>query len=98
MMKPLVLLIDDEASIQFGFSTYLNKTGYQVQTAGTITEARLKLAQGCFDIILLDLSLPDGNGLDLIAEIRINYPEVALVVITGRGRRAAGCKGHATWS
>ncbi|MGD0278703.1 MAG: sigma-54 dependent transcriptional regulator [Smithella sp.] len=84
-MKPLVLLIDDEPSIQFGFSTYLNKTGYQVQTAGTITEARLKLAQGCFDIILLDLSLPDGNGFDLIAEIRINYPEVALVVITGRG-------------
>lgn len=84
-MKPTVLLIDDEPSIQFGFSAYLNKTGYQIQTAGTIAEAKLKLAQDCFDIILLDLSLPDGNGLDLITEIRRNYPEVALVVITGTG-------------
>ena len=84
-MKPIVLLIDDEPSIQFGFSAYLNKTGYQVQTAGSIAESRIKLAQGCFDIILLDLSLPDGNGLDLITEIRQNYPEVALVVITGTG-------------
>jgi len=84
-MKPIVLLIDDEPSIQFGFSAYLNKTGYQVQTAGNMSEARQKLAQGFFDIILLDLSLPDGNGIDLIAEIRRNYPEVALVVITGGG-------------
>jgi len=84
-MKPIVLLIDDEPSIQFGFSAYLNKTGYQVQTAGSIAESRIKLAQGYFDIILLDLSLPDGNGLDLITEIRQNYPEVALVVITGTG-------------
>lgn len=84
-MKPLVLLIDDEPSIQFGFSAYLNKTGYQVQTAGNIKEARQKLNQDSFDIILLDLSLPDGNGLDLITEIRQNYPEVALVVITGGG-------------
>lgn len=84
-MKPIVLLIDDEPSVQFGFRAYLNKTGYEVQTAGSIAETRQKLAQGCFDIILLDLSLPDGNGLDLIAEIRQNYPEVALVVITGRG-------------
>jgi DNA-binding NtrC family response regulator len=84
-MKSIVLLIDDEPSVQFGFSAYLSKTGYQVQTAGSITEARNKLVHGSLDIILLDLSLPDGNGLDLIAEIRQNYPEVALVVITGRG-------------
>ena len=84
-MKPLVLLIDDEPSVQFGFRAYLNKTGYEVQTAGSIAEARQKLVHGCFDIILLDLSLPDGNGLDLIAEVRQNYPEVALVVITGQG-------------
>lgn len=84
-MKPKVLLIDDEPSIQFAFSAYLDKTGYQVQTAGSIMEARQKINQDGFDIILLDLSLPDGNGLDLIAEIRHHHPEVALVVITGGG-------------
>jgi len=84
-MKPTILLIDDDPSVQFGFSAYLNKTGYEVQTAGDMAEARQTLNQDSFDIILLDLSLPDGNGIDLIAEIRRNYPEVALVVITGRG-------------
>lgn len=84
-MKPTVLLIDDEPSVQFGFRAYLNKTGYDVQTAGSIADARQKLTPGSYDIVLLDLSLPDGNGLDLITEIRHNYPEVALVVITGRG-------------
>lgn len=83
-MKPIVLLIDDEPSVQFGFQAYLNKTGYDVQTAGSIAETRQKLVQRSFDIILLDLTLPDGNGLDLISEIRQNHPEVALVVITGR--------------
>ncbi len=84
-MQSIVLLIDDEPAVQFGFRAYLNKTGYDVQTAGSIAEARQKFTRGSYDIILLDLSLPDGNGLDLIAEVRQNHPEVALVVITGRG-------------
>lgn len=83
-MQSIVLLIDDEPAVQFGFRAYLNKTGYDVQTAGSIAEARQKFTRGSYDIILLDLSLPDGNGLDLIAEVRQNHPEVALVVITGR--------------
>ena len=83
-MRSTVLLIDDESAVQFGFRAYLNKAGYDVQTAGSIAEAGQKLARRSFDIILLDLSLPDGNGLDMIPGIRQNHPEAALVVITGR--------------
>lgn len=84
-MKSKILLIDDEEAIQFAFTKYLGKSGYEIMTAFTLAQARMALAQKSFDIVLLDLSLPDGNGLDMIAEIRQSQADVALVVITGRG-------------
>jgi DNA-binding NtrC family response regulator len=84
-MTPKVLLIDDEEAIQFAFTKYLGKSGYEVVTASTLVQARITLTQKNFDIILLDLSLPDGNGLEMIAEIRQSQADVALVVITGKG-------------
>jgi len=84
-MTPKVLLIDDEEAIQFAFTKYLGKSGYDVITASTLSQARAALTQKNFDIILLDLSLPDGNGLEMIGEIRQSQADVAMVVITGKG-------------
>lgn len=84
-MKPPLLLIDDEPAIQFGFSEYLSRVGYSVHGALSIAEAREALSTHRFDAILLDLSLPDGNGLDLIAELRENYFDIPIIVITGIG-------------
>ncbi|MBI5804915.1 sigma-54-dependent Fis family transcriptional regulator [candidate division TA06 bacterium] len=84
-MKPVILLIDDEEAIQFAFTKYLGKSGYEVITASTLAQARIALTQRNYDIILLDLSLPDGNGLEMIGEIRQSQADVALVVITGKG-------------
>ncbi|MDD5010141.1 MAG: sigma-54 dependent transcriptional regulator, partial [Syntrophorhabdaceae bacterium] len=84
-MKPPLLLIDDEPAIQFGFSEYLSRVGYSVHGALSVAEAREALAAHRFDAILLDLNLPDGNGLDLIAELRENYFDIPIIVITGIG-------------
>jgi DNA-binding NtrC family response regulator len=84
-MKPIVLLVDDEPSIQFGFSKYLEKSGYEVKPASSIAEAKDALLRGRYDVVILDLSLPDGSGLELIGEIRTSLPNAALVVITGGG-------------
>ncbi len=84
-MKPVILLIDDEQSIQFGYEKYLSKTGYDVHSVSTAAEARSALSIGRIDVVLLDLNLPDGNGIELIPEIRHNNAEMALVVITGAG-------------
>lgn len=84
-MKPKLLIVDDESAIRFGFSRYLSKAGYDVYEASCLAEARDAIIFQRFDAILLDLNLPDGNGLDWIIELRKSQPDVALVIITGYG-------------
>lgn len=64
---------------------FLAEAGFEAQTAMTIAESREKLAARTFDAVLIDQKLPDGNGIDLIAELRSANPDIAIVVITGAG-------------
>ena len=82
-MKPGVLLVDDEPATLFGFSRFMTKAGYAVTEATSLAEAREAISSQRFDIIILDLNLPDGNGIDWIPDIREGYPAAAIVVITG---------------
>ncbi len=84
-MKPNILLVDDDEGIKFGFTKFLTKAGYGVTAATTLTEAKKEILAHRYDAVLLDLILPDGNGIDWIGALRENYPHIALVVITGVG-------------
>lgn len=84
-MKPSILLVDDDPGIQSGFKKYLSKKGYAVATASSLAEARELAAGGRIDAVLLDLALPDGNGIEWIADLRADRPDLAIVVITGTG-------------
>lgn len=84
-MKPSILLVDDEPGIQIAFSKYLSKSGYDVEPASCLTDARKALLSKRFDAVLLDLILPDGNGLDWIGDVRESHPDMAVIVITGAG-------------
>ena len=84
-MIPNILLVDDDPSTRFGFSKYFSKTGYTISTASSLAEGRNAFLSQPFEAILLDLKLPDGNGLDWIPELREKYPEMAIIVITGAG-------------
>jgi DNA-binding NtrC family response regulator len=84
-MKPSVLLIDDEPSVRFGYRKFLEKSDFSTEEAGSLAEAREAIEGKRFDAILLDMYLPDGNGLDLVPELRETFPDVAIVVITGAG-------------
>jgi len=84
-MPPSVLLVDDEPGIRLGFTGYLKDAGCTVRAAASLAEARLALSEGRYDVVLLDLRLPDGSGLDFIHELRDATPNVAIVVITGYG-------------
>ena len=66
----LILLVEDNADLNESNSRVLTRRGYEVQSALTLAEARLKLAEVEPDIILLDVELPDGNGMDFCEEIR----------------------------
>lgn len=65
-----ILLIEDEESVNRGIEFTLTKEGYQVETAGTIHEAELLLKKENPEMIICDVNLPDGSGLDLISRIR----------------------------
>lgn len=65
-----ILLIEDEESVNRGIEFTLTKEGYQVDTAGTIHEAETLLKQENPEMIICDVNLPDGSGLDLICRIR----------------------------
>ena len=84
-MKPKVLLIEDNESTRFGFVRYFSKDGFETHEAATLTEASAALAAHNFDIIILDINLPDGNGLDFITTVRAGNPVIPIIVITGEG-------------
>lgn len=84
-MKPNVLLIEDNAAARFGFVSYFSKEGYEIHEAADLAEAATALAARCFDIMVLDINLPDGSGIDFIDRARASYSCIPIIVITGAG-------------
>jgi len=82
-MNRCILLVDDEAAIRLGFGDYLSSSGHAVYGVRCLAEAREAILTMRFDVVLLDLKLPDGNGAELIPAVRDAQPEAAIVVITG---------------
>jgi len=78
-------MVDDEPDVRLGFGLYLTKAGFAMLEASSLTEARQVIVSNAVEGLLLDLNLPDGNGLDFIAEVREAQPGTAIIVITGKG-------------
>lgn len=81
---PDILIVDDDERICRVLKRYLEKANYQVRFAYNGAEMRLRLEEQLPDLILLDLNLPDANGLDLAKEIRSSH-EIGIIIITGSG-------------
>ncbi|HWZ82099.1 MAG TPA: sigma-54 dependent transcriptional regulator [Terriglobales bacterium] len=80
-----VLVIDDEAEIRESLETLLQLEGYNVSTAATGREGLAQLGERSFDIVLLDLALPDRNGMDVLGEIHLLNPLQPVIMITAYG-------------
>jgi DNA-binding NtrC family response regulator len=80
-----VLIIDDEAEIRESLQTLLEFEGYEVETAASGAQGLAKLGDRQFDLVLLDLALPDRNGIELLPEIRNLDPQVSVIMITAYG-------------
>jgi DNA-binding NtrC family response regulator len=85
MSKGSILVVDDESEIREGLELLLTSEGYGVSSAGTGESGLAKLEETPFDLLLLDVSLPDRNGLDLLKEIHRRDPRLAVVLITAYG-------------
>ena len=85
MSKGSILVVDDEAEIREGLEALLSSEGYGVACAETGEASLAKLEEKPFDLLLLDVSLPDRNGLELLREIRRRDPYLSIVLITAYG-------------
>jgi DNA-binding NtrC family response regulator len=80
-----LLLVDDEESFRKLVGRELSRAGYAVETAATLDEARRLLAKRAFHLVLLDVRLPDGSGLDLLREVKEISPGSAVIMLTAYG-------------
>ena len=85
MSKGAILVIDDEAEIREGLHLLLSTEGYTVANAESAEAGLAALEQQPFDLLLLDVALPDRNGLDLLRELRRRDPQLTIILITAYG-------------
>jgi DNA-binding response OmpR family regulator len=80
-----ILIIEDEPSLAEVMRTYLERERYVVESAATYGDAAEKIALYDYDCILLDVMLPDGNGLDLLGELEAAGKRGNVIVISAKG-------------
>jgi two-component system phosphate regulon response regulator PhoB len=79
-----ILAIEDDWTVRTVLEHTLKSAGYDIDLVPGISDARQLLAEGHYDLVLLDLNLPDGNGLDLLRDIRKDLGAgVPVLVLSG---------------
>lgn len=79
-----ILLVEDDTLIASAVQDFLARAGHAVERAASLMAARELRRAVVFDLVLVDLGLPDGSGLDLVAEFRSADDPAAVIVITAR--------------
>jgi DNA-binding NtrC family response regulator len=83
--KGRILVVDDEADIRESLQFLLSSEGYQVELAANGGEGIRKVESGGYDLLLLDLMMPDRSGMDVLRDIRERDPEIPVFLITAYG-------------
>ncbi len=78
-----VLVVDDETDFLLFVAQGLSQDGFEVVTALGAAAARQTLSRISIDILCLDVDMPDGDGLDLLEEVRLTAPELPTIVMSG---------------
>lgn len=77
-----ILIVDDEANLRLSLSTILQQAGYSVTAVGHAHDALASLTAGPFDLVFLDLRMPDMDGMSLLAEVRRLYADMPVLILT----------------
>lgn len=86
----MVLIIDDEEKLRGLLSRIIGLEGFEVVEAGTCKAGLKKLETYQIEVVLCDVKLPDGNGVDLVKEIKVQHPAVEIILMTAYGNIADG--------
>ncbi len=82
-MRPTILVVDDDAATRKMINTALRENGFDVVDVGTASEAVSAIDREDPEVVLLDLILPDGDGVDVCREVR-EYSEVSIIMVTAK--------------
>ena len=85
MRRSKILIVDDEKDIRLGLRRFLQAKGYDVEEAGDCREAQAAFTAAPPDLAILDQSLPDGDGIDLLPLLKQACPGVLVVMLTAHG-------------
>lgn len=88
-----VLLADDEVEFATTLSIRLNLRNFETTVASSGHEALEKIDSKDIDVVILDLKMPDLDGLEVLARLRVNHPKLPVIILTGHGAFEAGREG-----
>jgi putative two-component system response regulator len=80
---PELLIVDDDDALRRWEERVVRDQGYSCDGAGDAPSVRRRLAQGSYDLALLDINIPGESGMELLTHIRSSHPEVAVMMVTG---------------
>lgn len=79
-----ILIIEDEKELSDNIVTFLSSENYLCEQSFTCADAKMKVNLYEYDCVILDLMLPDGNGLDLLRNIRNNHNQVGVIIVSAK--------------
>lgn len=84
-MPEKILIVDDEKQFRESTKRLLLRKGYHAEAAGSGTEALEKIGKESFDLMLVDIIMPEMNGLEMLQRAKEMAPEIMVLIITGYG-------------
>ncbi len=78
-----ILIVDDDPQMSSSLGDILKEDGYSIFTAETVAEAKRKISEKFYNIVLVDLRLEDGSGLDVLRAVKAPHPDTFVIIITG---------------
>lgn len=91
--KIKILLIDDEEEFSSTLAERLELRGYDARTASSGGEGLTLAESEAFDITVLDLMMPEMNGLDALEHLKLAHPDMPIILLTGHGSTKEGMEG-----
>ena len=88
-----VLVVDDDVELCELLARALIRDGHEVRQAGSLAQTRAALGQASPDVLILDLELPDGSGLELCRELRARAADLPILMLTASGEVSARITG-----
>jgi DNA-binding response OmpR family regulator len=79
-----ILVVDDEANLRHTVARVLQRAGFEVTTAASGKEGLDLLSQQTFDLVYMDIRMPDMNGLETLQALNANYPKLPVILFTGQ--------------